>query len=420
MNYHPYIYAQICVRLGIKVRHIVCIASSFSCLTLPVLSGYAAPLETQPPSVAKNPAIFSPLHLTAVQDIDQVHKDIGMAHYEIGNTNALAGTKIEHTFTLRNDNPTSLHLDRIQSSCGCTSAVISTGSTNLGDLPSLVSSVVIAPHQELKVHVTIDPTHLAAGPIEKYVWVYVQGQSDAAAILRMTGTLDAGALFSPSTLDFGKVPVGTTPTQRLTLALDRQWLPAGATPQLVSSDPDVTVTPVTDNASGKGGAASLTASSPETRVYQLSISPHSHLGLLSGVVSLLVAEADGTIKVTNSSVPLHGEVEGGITADPQVIAFGMVTAGQAAVQRVTVTAKSANGLKGMKASSISPFIFAKFVSMVGTRMKHPAANSLTLQISLSPRIPAGTLESQIMVTSADGQQMVLPVSVYTVRPQAQP
>jgi len=414
------VISKIWNEIGYILSHKKPIAWRF-CASIVLMCAQTSGSFVADPAIANPPADKkSVVKLIPTENADQTHSDIAMAHYDLGHTNALAGSRIEHTFTLRNDSLTTLHLDRLQSSCGCTSAVISNGSTASAAPPSLVSTMVVTPHQELKVHVTIDPTHLAAGPIEKYVWVFVQGQSDAAAILKITGTLDAGALFSPSTLDFGKVPVGTTPTQRLTLALDRQWLPAGATPQLVSSDPDVTITSITDSASDKGSAALLTDSSPETRVYQLTVSPHSHLGLLSGVVSLLVAEADGTIKVTNSSVPLHGEVEGEITATPQVIAFGMVTAGQSAVQQVTVTAKSANGLKGIKASSISPFIFAKLVPTAGTRAKHPAANSLILQISLSPQIPAGTLESQIMVTSADGQQIVLPVSVYTVRPQVHP
>ena len=364
-----------------------------------------------------------PILLKAVEDIDQSHTDIAMAHYEFGQANALTGSKIEHTFTLRNDNPVPLHLDRLQSSCGCTSAVVSTGSLDPTASSPLISATVISPHQELKIHVTIDPAHLTAGPVEKYVWVYIQGQGDAAAILKITGTLDSGVLFAPSTLDFGKVPAGAAPSQTLTVTLDRQWLPPGASPRLASSDPDILITPVTDAAVGRTGRTVLTDNlnkSSETLTYHLGVSPHARLGLLSGSVSLLIAQPDGTLRMTNSSVPLQGEVDGGIAASPEVIAFGMVTAGQPASQQVSLTAKSAGGLKGLKASSISPYILAKLVPATGTPGKRPAANAVTLQISLSPQIPAGTLESQIMVTAADGEQMILPVSVYVVRPQAHP
>lgn len=135
---------------------LLCMAAVVSLLAGPLSPLNAAPLETSP-SVSAEKAVSLPvLHLTAVTDMDPSHADIAMAHYAFGHTNAVTGSKIEHTFLLRNGNATPLPLDRLQPSCGCTSAVVGSGAAS-------PHGMVIAPGQTISVHVSIDPKRLSPG-----------------------------------------------------------------------------------------------------------------------------------------------------------------------------------------------------------------------------------------------------------------
>lgn len=380
------------------------------------------------PRLPSTPAVRSQaLHLTVVGEGASASPSLSEGHYDFGHAIALSGRRIEHTFLLRNDSDMPLHLGRLQPSCGCTSAVVDAPSGSSSSPPAGIvaapviitaSVIIIAPHGEIKVHQSIDTTHLAAGPIEKYLWVFIQGQGDTAAILRTTGILDAGAVFSPNTLDFGRVPAGNMLARRLHLTLNPQLSAPGQSliPRLMTSSSDLVIRSLDPQASQSAENNGLAV---KDHAYEISLSPHAHLGLIDGNLSLLLVSPTGSVQAIDASVSLRGEVIGQVSAEPQSIAFGSVASGAASVQEIIVRGKSENALQGLKAATNSPYLIAKF-SGASTHRGPTGTATRVLRISLSPRLPVGSLATQVNITLPDGQQLVLPASVDVVEPLQHP
>lgn len=375
-----------------------------------------------PPTVPHVPAAQTAppdAHFTVAQG-DGVILDHQTARYDFGQVTAPGAQPIAHTFLLRNDTPAPLHLDHLQPSCGCTSAIVGTDdapvSSSAQTSPSPpASSVVVNPQQEIRVHISVDPSHLSPGNVEKYIWVFVQGQSSPAAVLEMKGTLATGLSFSPTVLDFGTIKAGTHPSLLLTVTQDTRLLPTTTMTHLESTNPDVLVTPAPEAAITP---VSLATPAPvvQTRTYQVSLAPRARLGALFSSLMLLVTDASGATTPLNASVPVRGQVLGDLLASPQSVAFGMVNAGQANTQQIMLTAASPTTLQNLRATSASPFVSVHFLP--AKKEASGAPPFALLEVSLSPRIAAGTLESQIIVTTQQGQQLQLPLTVYVVRPQS--
>lgn len=180
------------------------------------------------------------------------------AHYEFQPVNPLDRPEIEHTFSLRNDSPTPVTLTHLLPSCSCTTATVTVGAITAysrEDAENLQILPAIAPHQQFTVRVTINPAHLAPGQLIKSISLFVQGETQPAAILQMTGTLLPSLTFDPLFLDYGKAAAGHTSPQTLTATLDARLAPGGRWPVLTSSNPDIQITPLP-------GATPMTAQSP--------------------------------------------------------------------------------------------------------------------------------------------------------------
>ncbi len=366
----------------------------------------ASPAVTQP--VGTPPAIVQPagtpapeaarpappleLKMTIQEDKDTKLTDPAAAQYSFGQISVLDNAPIAHTFVLRNEGKGPLTIEQVQTSCGCTNAVLGDGKTQT--LPFTLEAGGTA-----QVHVAVDPAHLNTGLVRKDVWVYVRGLN-APRTLEIAGTLQPAASFSPATLDFGQVKAGDAHPLRLTVTLDPRL--AAKTPvQLASSDPDIRITPAKEVTTGKdaGGKGQDMAS---VRVYQVALAPQAHLGLLTGMLSLIPQTAtDNSRALAGSFVPVTGEVTGSLSARPSLISFGTVQAGQAATQDVLLTGPASLTPDKVKVICGSPSLTAKVTGQAG---------QLHLQVSVSPKMAAGSLETQVIILSGN-ERLILPTSV---------
>jgi len=127
--------------------------------------------------------------LTIMTGQGTTQADATTARFDFGTRRLSDEAPLEHTFTLRNSGTASVIVDRLQSSCGCTTAFLA-GDQNL--------PLTVGPGGIIPVHVSVAPHRLAPGPMEKSVWVFTHGASDASVLLEITGTLqddpDPGAV----------------------------------------------------------------------------------------------------------------------------------------------------------------------------------------------------------------------------------
>ncbi len=156
----------------------------------------------------------TPTGLTVVTGQGTVQADVTTARYDFGTRRMSDESPLEHTFTLRNSGAVPITVDRLQSSCGCTTAFLA------GDqsLP-----LTVGPGGIIPVKVSIAPHRLAPGPTEKSVWVFTHGAADASVLLEITGALlDDPDPAAPTPI----VPPTAAPPPAVTLAAPQAGHPA--------------------------------------------------------------------------------------------------------------------------------------------------------------------------------------------------
>lgn len=335
-------------------------------------------------------------------------------HYNFGSQSALVTLPVMHIFRLHNGGAAPLTMTRLQASCGCTTAVLTGQSPADGRGVAAALPVVLAPGETASVHVSIDPAHLLPGTVSKDVWVYVQGQTAPAATLEIDGTIVPAAAFSPAALDFSRTPADKSPVLALTVTLDPHAFSAPGRhhhPVLISSSPDILV-------SEASPSKREVADSAVTETYQVRLTPKARLGVLNERLTLFASQADQSVgrSIPGASLPVLGEVTGEISASPQTIVFGTVSAVRGGVQRVMLTASSASALRGLTLFSASPAVAARLLDADRQTGANGSSTEEALEVTVTPHRPGqapltGTLQTQVLVTTASGQQLVLPVFV---------
>lgn len=345
----------------------------------------------------------------------------GMAKMETGLMDPLAMPFWEHTFTLRNDTGATLQITRLQSSCGCTTAVLGSGKTEQA----------LPPGKTLALKVRIDPAHLRPGSVDKFVWVFVREGVAPAATIEMTGQAPALVRFSPAALDFGRVSYGQSKTFSLTAALDPRLAATGVIAQPVCSNPDVQV-----RLDPQQSPASASSGHFITRRYLASLSPHACLGMLIGTVSFMTQipanlpqpeRAERAADVLSAAiVPLAGEVQGDLEAEPKALAFGAIPAGRITRRQVVLSAVSPEILRHLQVICATPLLTATLLPPGSA----PGANSaetaparagdhyrLLLEVATGADMPPGILQTQVTITTQNGERLVLPITIDTILPQ---
>lgn len=130
--------------------------------------------------------------------------DPATGRYDFGARRLSDESPLAHTFALQNDGAVPLTLDRTESSCGCTSAILGGGQA----LP-----VTVAPHGTVDLQVSVSPHRLLPGPMQKMVRVYghAAGGPTVSVLLEVMGTLqDDPPLAAPSTTPGPATPPGTS------------------------------------------------------------------------------------------------------------------------------------------------------------------------------------------------------------------
>ena len=331
-------------------------------------------------------------HFSVVAESTSIQPSSDVARFEFGRISIFNDKPIEHTFTLRNDNAEPLRLELLRPSCGCTTALVG------GRPGDDVRDVVAPPKGEILIRVSVDPAHLSPGEVEKSVFVLVRGQSEPAATLIMSGTLQSGATFQPAAIDFGNVVFGHESVQKIRVDLDASFPHAERAPKLLTSSSSIVVS--------EGTSSDGTGSNGKSHQYQYTvrISSYPFLGQVSAMLSVVRPDAPNELTPSNITVPVTGHILGDIVAAPETVAFGAIAEGKSASQTITLTGNAPGTVAGLKIMSVSPEIDARIDSI-----KDSIA---TLKVTTKPTMKVGSLQTQIIVATVSGQQLLLPVYVY--------
>jgi hypothetical protein len=192
---------------------------------------------------------------------------------------------------LRSPSDKPLTVDRLQPSCRCTTAIVE-------GIEDEAPPFTLAPGHEARVRVLISPADAVAGPFEKEVYVFAQGDSIPTATLQMSGELTAPVTFEPAMLDFGRVTEKNAAPLSVTVTVDNRLLLPERRIHLRCDNSDVQLTRIS---SQKKSATE--GSTQET--YRIALSPHAHTGPLRAALSV------GPGSDAWSTALVTGEVIGG-------------------------------------------------------------------------------------------------------------
>lgn len=260
-------------------------------------------------------AISPPLKLTVSENQP---RHISVGEYDFGQFSPLeisiaTELTIRHVFTLRNLNKQPITLEHFQSYLQIRATLV-----------NKILPCVINPGQKVSVEVELATPRLQAGNIQESIDVYLQGQTEPAATLKMVGIYVPAVSFSPSVADFGTVSAGMGKIIIVQVILDPQLMPPDSppiikdSPHLSSSNPDIHVTalgvipsPAPPNASlmpTQQGTSKLDQTG-NTLTYRLTLSPQAKTGVIRGQLLLLpIAYTAASVMLQNVSIPITGKV----------------------------------------------------------------------------------------------------------------
>ena len=370
-----------------------------------------APLELQKPAGADKGVLLNLVEEKGVK----IAPPAG-AIYAFGSIDRFLNPVLTHTFILHNDGKIPVVIDHLQSSCGCTSALLMAAGKE-------TAGYTLRPGKQVGIKVVIDTSKLAPGMIKKFVWVMMPGETAPSFAIRLDATIEGVLTFSPPAIEFGRVNAGENPAQTLSVTLDKRLIDTVGGVRLVSSNSGILIgpTPPVDTPIAGGDGHTV------LRRYTIMVTPKASLGVLSGTLSFVPLKSAALANKSNTkaaaemaatflsalTAPVTGEVFGKVSARPGTVVFGAVTQGDSTTRRITLVGKTEEALLNLKVTSPSVWVTAK-MSIPDRPKQDPAAPPqklppmLLLEVTLNPKTPPGALQTQVILTTQDGERLVLP------------
>jgi len=376
------------------------------------------------------------LTLTATPGLTQLAGNEG--EVTLGRVSLLKTPVLTETFRLKNTSNKPLTLDHLQTSCHCTSAAweMEDGKPRLN---TDTAPLTLLPGRSVSVQVRLNLKQMAAGQVVKSVMVFLTGQTQPAALVTFVADIQPVVSFWPPQIDFGQVSPGAPRTVTLTADFDPALAEKGNVPALVSSNPNIQIT-AADAPNSQEGLI--------RRAYSLTLLPDV-AGPISGSLSFAPAVSPGSsttadAALANVSVAVSGQVVGAVAAEPAALALGPVPGKHSAEGSITLRGQTERTLAGATVKSDSPYVVARLegaspedaysnkeramtsgtaassqkVSNGFGGFQAAAANSTTMSVTVAPNAPLGKLQTQVRVTLANGQTLLVPVTAYVIAADA--
>ena len=342
--------------------------------------------------------------LTPVISAGQSEEGDSVTGYDFGRVSATDTRVVTETFVLSNKTPHMVTISRLMTSCGCTSAII------LGNLTGYPYDV--SPGKNLKIKVSIDIAHVSPGSVDKSAYVFLGKQASPAFTCRLVGNVDAGITFSPPIIDFGIAKAGSPSVRTLTLTSAAASFRNA--PILVSTAPEVSIN------RGELVVSFGTPAAERTRSYRytVTLSPLSYLGPFSGRVALQLKDLQGNLVCSELSIPVGGEVQGDIWAEPSAVTLDYERSSTRKTIRIEILGTKPVDLQGITfvcpdsylAVKLLPSSISLRTDLVGRR--NTGGPKVMVGVQISPQIPAGTLQTQMIIKTRTGQQLAVPISIW--------
>jgi hypothetical protein len=357
------------------------------------------------------------------------------AYRDFGTLDPITTKRLETTFHLRNEGSDPIVISYIQPSCGCESVVLAAEGSR--------DPNTIAAGAQVAVRVSVDVSHLRAGPISKLAMVYLRGKN-APAPSNNPSSLDLGAslaftlevravlpplvAFTPRALDFGRLAPGVGRALPLMVTIDKRLLAATPPPKLVCNNPDIKIELQPESASTPPAQPN---DRTVTQTYMVTLARNARLGNVGGAVAMVPGDSPAanpvptpygipaiiTDGIGGANVIISGQIAGKFAAVPYLAVFGSLLQGTQVTRRIQLTGLTPEILNDLTLSCSPSSLSARIVPLPSTTGVTPTATpnagvarpAVILEITLSAQAPAGGLSGEVTVTAQDGERLVVPV-----------
>lgn len=284
------------------------------------------------------------------------------------------GEKITHTFTLTNTGAMPLLINKVETSCGCTAALISNNEIPAGGAGAVK---------------TIFETQDFEGQQEKIITVYSNDPVHPEFDLTIKGIIKHDVAVVPQGIHFGDIEKGATPSGRVRLLQ-------------LSSDTVVVVEKIEANQEYLSVSMSRFK---EENSRGINIDVVLRPGIPVGQVTEVITLHTNLKNRPRIDVPIWANILGRLAVQPKALAFGAVSKGKDLSQAITVSSRDDTAFKVLAVTSDVPFIHLK--TSTGEK-----TNVVTITGSLDKVSPAGNIAGNIRISTDDTDQAVIQVPLY--------
>jgi hypothetical protein len=291
--------------------------------------------------------------------------------YDFGN--ALEGTMVKHTFTIKNNGEGYLDIHGIKTSCGCT-----TGEP---------SKMHVAPGDTSDIAVAFD-THFQKGHQVRTITAYTNDPNNPQVAMTMQGIVKKQVEAQPGEVSFGNVKKGAEDIKEILVNDLNPGRGAFSVGPVSNSNSSIKVAQE-KRPDGKPGA----------------------LLKVSLLKTMPVGPFDDTIKIATNRVPLQvdvfGTVTGDLNIDPAQVSFGIVPRGQDIVRIFKLSNQGSKPVKVLEVASSSPAVGA---------VAEPVTPGKEYKVTVTLRhgTPDGQLRGNLTIKTDDPDQGTLNVPFYAI------
>jgi len=323
------------------------------------------------------------------------------------------GEMATHTYRFRNKGNKPLVISEVETTCGCTAA--------------LLSDSLIDPGGASEIKVTFN-SRGRAGDQLKHVNVYTNDPQHKTVGLSIEGYISVYLRVSPRTLNFGEVSKGESKTLTVTLmswdGIDFEILDTEAPSKYFLVQTSGTVQswarflrsikermerkfgntwaqfrtelegpPETANPSG--------AESENARILAVTLSPSAPLGQHSGRLKIHTNVKEKPV----IEVALYASIVGDLTAVPKNYSFGSIKRGESKETVFSISSRSKRAFRVTSLESNSKYATAELIQT-------PERGNYQVKVKVSPHAPVGQLTGTITVCTDDRDQPEIGLLIY--------
>lgn len=293
------------------------------------------------------------------------------------------GTKVEHSFPISNTGKAPLKIERLNTSCGCTAAVVETA--------------VLEPGQSTQVKVSFDTAGFSGLKV-KTARLYTNDPKTPTVVFTLQGQVEAEIKLSLEALNFGQVNKGSTPS----LTLD-----------VIPRDPKIKISSVSSR------SAQLDIKREELPTqgarFKVSLKAGAPIGPLRDRLSIKTSSSEEPLV----NVGVFAKILGDLRLNPDTLSFGLLEAPLTKSPELTSSLEylensksrpdSQPPLRILSVDSDNPLVSAEVVQVPETPSK------LGIKVSLASGL-SGAFRAKIKVvtTHPDSEQNELILPIYGI------